>query len=232
MLTQRHIVPCVLAWTLSSCALRTPQPPAAPALEAPAAAVPAGARVFGIDSARTTVTMLVRRDGPLARLGHNHVVVSAQESGRAWIGADPAGSGFEIALPVAAFVVDDPAARAAAGPDFAGEVPEAAREGTYRNLQRPEVLDAARHPLVSVRSSRIAGDWERPRVVAAVTLRGTTREIEVPVELRRGPDGLVALGRLRLRQSEFGITPFSVGGGAIQVADEVEVIFEIAASAR
>ena len=77
---------------------------------------------------------------------HNHVVTSGQESGFAWEGGDPAGSGFEIRVPVASLVVDDPAARAAAGGEFAGEVPESAREGTYRNMTRPEVLDVAEFP--------------------------------------------------------------------------------------
>jgi hypothetical protein len=39
----------------------------------------------------------------------------------------------------------------------------------------------------------------------------------------------VARGALQLRQSDFGITPFSVAGGAIQVADVLEVSFVIAA---
>ena len=43
---------------------------------------------------------------------------------------------------------------------------------------------------------------------------------------------MLAKGALRIRQSDFGITPFSVGGGAIQVADEVDVRFEIVAIAR
>ena len=185
-----------------------------------------------IDPERSVVTLLVRRAGPLARLGHNHVISSSQESGRAWLGAEPKHSGFEIRLPVGAFVVDDPAARAAAGPEFAGELPAEAREGTYRNMLRPEVLDADRHPEIVVQASRVSGPWQQPVVVARVTLRGTTREIEVPIDLQRDQQMLLARGTLRILQSDFGITPFSVGGGAIQVADEVDVRFAIVAVAR
>ena len=35
---------------------------------------------------------------------------------------------------------------------------------------------------------------------------------------------------LRLNQTEFGITPFSVAGGALRVADTLEIRFAIAAS--
>lgn len=233
MLTQRAIVLAACLWTLSSCTSRRADVPPA-ALPAPAgeAEVPAGARILVIDPDRSVVTLLVRRAGPLARLGHNHVITSAQESGRAWLGPEPSESGFEIRLPVIAFVVDEPAARLAAGAEFAGELPAEAREGTYRNMLRAEVLDGERHPEVVVRASRISGTWQQPVVVARITLRGTTRDVEVPVELQRDPQSLLATGTLRIRQSDFGITPFSVGGGAIQVADDVDVRFEIAAVER
>jgi hypothetical protein len=50
--------------------------------------------------------------------------------------------------------------------------------------------------------------------------------------LQRDQQMLLARGTLRILQSDFGITPFSVGGGAIQVADEVDVRFAIVAVAR
>jgi len=43
---------------------------------------------------------------------------------------------------------------------------------------------------------------------------------------------LTARGTLRLRQTEFGMVPFSVAGGSIQVADEMELAFEIVATPR
>jgi polyisoprenoid-binding protein YceI len=99
-------------------------------------------------------------------------------------------------------------------------------------MLRPEVLDASRYPSIVVTANRLYGTWERPVAAASVTLRGTTRELRVPVDLRREPKALVAEGGFRIRQSDFGITPFSVGGGAIQVADEVEIDFVIVATAR
>ena len=232
MLTQRALALLACVWTLSSCAPRRAEPPPPAAVpEPPAVRIPAGAKLLEIDAERSTVTMLVRRAGPLARLGHNHVIVSSRESGRAWLAGNVDESGFEIRLPVSAFVVDDPAARAGAGPEFPGEVPADARASTYRNMLRAEMLDGERHPLIVVRARRIAGTWERPVAMALITLRGATHEAEVPVELQRDPQTLTARGRLRIRLSEFGIAPFSVGGGAIQVADDVDVAFEIVATA-
>jgi hypothetical protein len=54
----------------------------------------------------------------------------------------------------------------------------------------------------------------------------------VPLSIDMQGTALVARGSFRILQSDFGITPFSVAGGAIQVADPVEVAFEIRATAR
>jgi polyisoprenoid-binding protein YceI len=222
----------VLAATaLVACAPRRLEP-SAPPEAGPAATVrvPRGARVFEVDPARSTVSLRVYRAGPLARLGHDHVITSATLDGRAWTTGALASSGFDLRLPVASLVVDDPAARRAAGPGFEKEVPPQAREGTRGNLLRPEVLDAGRYPEIRVQAASLGGTWEAPVARADVTLRDRTRRLEIPLTLTRGAGELAANGSFRLRQTDFGIAPFSVAGGAIQVADDVDIAFEIHAS--
>jgi polyisoprenoid-binding protein YceI len=236
------IVACA-ALLAAACTTRAPEPVPLPRKPIPEISggqpgtaaelrIPAGARAFDIDPARSVVTVLVYRAGPLARFGHNHVVTSGGETGVAWVGRDPPQSGFEIRIPVASLVVDDPAARAAAGGEFAGEVPESAREGTYGNMTRAEVLDVAEYPDIAVRCTGLTGSWERPVAAADLTIRGVTRRVEIPIELTRSAGTLSARGSLSIRQTDFGITPFSVGGGAIQVDDELDLRFEIVAVAR
>ena len=200
--------------------------------ERPGPQVPAGAAVYDIDAERSSVSLRVYRAGPLARLGHNHVVTSTDEAGYAWTTGEMSASGFEVRVPAAGLVVDEPAARAAAGPDFAGEVPDDAREGTRRNMLRPEVLDVGRYPEIVVAAESLAGTWAHPVVTARVTLRDQTRLVEVPLSIAREPGALSVRGGFRILQSDFGITPFSVGGGAIQVADGVDVQFEFVAARR
>jgi hypothetical protein len=194
-----------------------------------AIAIPPGARVFNVDPAATRITVLVYRAGPLARLGHNHAITSSDETGVVWLGATPASSGFEIHVPVTAFVVDDPQARAASGPEFPGEVPDDARAGTTANMLRTEVLDGAHYPEIVVRSVGATGTWQQAVLQASVRLKGVERQMEVPVALTIAGNSVEATGEFQLRQTDFGITPFSVGGGAIQVADIIKVKFTIAA---
>jgi polyisoprenoid-binding protein YceI len=224
---------------LAGCATRQPEPGPGQPAPAPVATastggttIPAGAKVFDIDPRRSIVTIRVYRSGPMAKLGHNHVITSAEESGFAWRGPTPADSGFELRIPVSTLVVDDPAARAAAGPDFDGAVPDSARDGTKKNLLRAEVLDAAQFPDVTVRAGGLGGTWQDPVALADVTLKGVTRRVELPLDLADSAGTLTARGTFRIRQTEFGMVPFSVGGGAIQVADEIALGFEIVATAR
>jgi polyisoprenoid-binding protein YceI len=217
----------------TGCAPRRAEPPTFPPVAAETGPrIPAGTTVYDVDPVQTSISIRVYRAGPLARLGHNHVITTAGESGVAWRGSAPAASGFELRVPVRSLVVDDPAARANAGPDFAVDVPASAREGTYQNLMRPEVLDVERFPEIIVRSNGLAGTWASPTAIADVTLKGQTRRVEVPLEIALDGDSLEARGALRIRQSEFGMTPFSVAGGAIQVADELDVALAIVATAR
>jgi hypothetical protein len=232
------------SFALSACAPRRPEPtpppprPAPPGVAAPAEAgpprleAPSGATVFEIDPERSVVTLRVHRAGPIARLGHNHVIRSGAESGQAWVAEAPEQSGFDVRVTVADMVVDSPAARQEAGPDFAAVVPDEARDGTRRNLLRPEVLDAERYPVIAVQAASLGGTWDQPVAQADVWLKGQTRRIEVPLELQREAASLSARGSFRILQSDFGIVPFSVAGGAIQVADEVTIDFEIRAVKR
>ena len=207
----------------------TGQPPPAAAGQP---VVPAGARAYVVDGPKSVVSIRVHRAGPFAKLGHNHVVTASQLTGWAWQGTDPAGSGFEIHVPVAALVVDDPAARAAAGPGFESVVPDSSRDGTYHNMLRPEVLDGAAFPEVVVRAASLAGTWDDTVANVDLTIRGVTRRIDVPVSVQVGQGTLAASGSFRILQSDFGIAPFSVAGGAIQVADELELAFRIVAVAN
>jgi len=191
--------------------------------------VPEGAREYEIDPETTVVTLLVRRGGKLSGFGHVHVITSADESGRVWLGATPDLSGFEVRIPVSAFVVDDPAARAAAGPEFTAAVPEDARAGTRRNMLGPDVLDAARYPEIVVSSTGPIADMAPSRVAVRLLIRGTELERELPIEARVATDSVGARGSFRVLQSELGIRPFSIMGGAIAVEDELEVRFEIVA---
>lgn len=214
---------------ISACAPRPVERPTEEPL--PGLVQPADARTYRVDAEGTELLLLVFRTGPLARLGHNHAITTQDESGTVWISRDGRRAGFDLRLPVERMLVDDPAARARAGAEFSAPVPEDAREGTRRNMLRAEVLDAASYPEMRLQAQGLAAATGSQTVPIVVTLKDSVRTVQVPVELSLTATSVAARGTLRVRQSDFGITPFSVGGGAIQVADEIEVRFEFLARA-
>lgn len=217
---------------LAAAACQTPPPAGNTAVlaeRAPGEArLPAGALRYAVDPQASEIRLLVYRDGPLARFGHNHVIVG-RVHGEVHAGETAAASGFRVEIPVAAFAVDPPAARADEGPEFASQLSDAARDGTRANMLGKDVLDAASHPLVRIESVMLAGpDWN-PTITARVTLRGTTRDLRFPAAVFRQGDMLVVIASFALSQSAFGITPFTALNGGLQVRDTFDVRIRLVA---
>ncbi|WP_027940842.1 YceI family protein [Amycolatopsis taiwanensis] len=95
-------------------------------------------------------------------------------------------------------------------------------------IMRDKVLDAARHPTITFRSTRVSGTLESFTVDGEATIMGTPR----PVTASGSAD---ADGRVRARatvpQSRWGIKPYSAFFGALKVADDVVIEVEVALEA-
>jgi polyisoprenoid-binding protein YceI len=196
-------------------------------------AVPArqleGATIYTIDPAASQVHVLVYRGGPMARLGHNHVMSVRSLAGRVWVHPQHfERSGFQLKLPVNEVLVDDRAARLAVGSDdFPPDISEKDKAGTRTNMLRAEVLDGAKYPFIELTAVRISGQPAQPEITAAITIKGVTREVKVPATVAIDTTHVHAKGEFTLRQTDFGITPFSVAMGAVQVQDELRISFAL-----
>ncbi len=195
-----------------------PAPPPVPGTAAPEVHALQGP-LLAVDDARSLVTLRVTRAGPLARLGHDHVLACRHLAGAVSVAAGEA----RLTVPLAAVSVDEPDLRRAAGLD--PDVDEEAVAGTRRNLQR-KVFDTARYPEARVRILR-----EGPEALLVIlTVHGHEHREHVQARLEPLPGGgLRARGAFTLRQSDFGMIPFAVLGGALQVADAVDVRFDVVA---
>jgi polyisoprenoid-binding protein YceI/uncharacterized membrane protein len=87
---------------------------------------------------------------------------------------------------------------------------------------RGDVLDVATYPEIRLVSRQAAWKDERLDMVAALTIKGQTRDVPITVELQIGRDTLRAVTGFAVKQSDFGIRPFRGGpGGTVRVADRV-----------
>jgi polyisoprenoid-binding protein YceI len=179
-----------------------------------------GIKVLRVDPVRSLVVVEVRRAGALARLGHDHVIASHDVSGY----VAPEEGRADLYVPLARLTVDESEMRVEAG--FDTQTSMDAIEGTRRNMLE-KVLEAERFPYALIHIDRSTADGSMLRVT--VTLHSMTRTFEIPAQIENPTDGMVVNGRLTFNQTDFGIVPFSVLGGALQVQDRVDLRFRIVA---
>jgi polyisoprenoid-binding protein YceI len=208
------------------------EPPAPTQPQAPGAPDTRGATVYDVSPQGSQLAIYVFRGGRFSRLGHNHVMTSQNLTGRVWVHPDFARSGFELSFPVAQLVVDDPDARRAAGSDFPPDIPQADKDGTRKNMLKPEVLDGEHYPQVKLRSAKVGGTFEAPQVTAHITIKETSRDVEVPLTIEAAGAKLTASGEFDVLQTEFGMKPFSVALGALEVQDKLHIKFTVVAEKK
>ncbi|HEX6792811.1 MAG TPA: YceI family protein [Casimicrobiaceae bacterium] len=179
-------------------------------------AVAAGQAVYRIDAASSIAVFEVHRGGALARIGHDHVVASHEVQGY----IEPAAKRADLYVPLSSLTIDEPKLRREAHFDTQPSAEDIA--GTGRNM-RLRVLEVARYPFARIAIRSAGNDY----VDADITLHGVTRAVHLPVRVAAGPNSLDVSGDFVIRQTDFGIAPLSVLGGAVRVEDAVPIRFTL-----
>jgi hypothetical protein len=222
------------ALSFAACAPAPPRPPlpvigGVPA-EFPQAfyrdAAARGEPVYRIDSSKSRIVVYVYRGGPLARFGHDHVVVSQDVNGYALLAKDLSQARTDLYFPVDPLAVDETEYRQEAG--FTTEPSAQDIAGTRQHMLR-DVLEAERYPYVLMHGTIVGGVPPRVTLAAEITLHGVTRTLRIPTTVERGDSELVVSGQLDIDQTSFGITPYSILGGALEVNDHLRVTFQLRA---
>lgn len=88
-----------------------------------------------------------------------------------------------------------------------------------------KTLDAKRHPHIVFRANTIDGTDQGHRLSGTLEIHGVTRDHTVDLTVEHdGPHRRVSL-ESTVRQSDFGVKPYSQLLGAMKVVDEVTVVF-------
>jgi polyisoprenoid-binding protein YceI len=181
-------------------------------------------RTYRVDPSRSEITIHVGRAGLFKFAGHEHEVLAPRLEGE--IQADSrevGGSRVSLAFEAAALTVSGK-----------GEPPEDVPKVQAR-MVGPELLDVARFPSVTFRSTRVEGSEAAKgvyelKITGDLMLHGLTRSIVVQARVELSGETLVARGSLVLRHSDFGLTPVSVAG-VVKVKNEIAIDFKIEAAA-
>jgi hypothetical protein len=201
-------------------------PPQAP-VPAPAE-LPAGpAESWKVVGSR--IEIRVYRDGPMQKLGHNHLITSDALAGEIQLRDPLTASGFTLALPLESLVVDDDAARAAAGGEFAAPVPQKDRDATRQNMLGEKLLDAARQGEMRLTAESISGGPGGYEARVRVSLAGEEHVVTAPFTLEVEGSKLTARAEFPLTHAQVGLQPFTIALGALRVRDEFGVKLELEA---
>lgn len=202
------------------------QAPPAPAQPVPPPAVPG--EEWNIVASRLEVR--VYRDGPMQKLGHNHLITSDGLEGEIELREPVTATSFQLRMPLASLVVDDGQARAAAGGDFTAPVPARDAEGTRRNMLGEKLLAAARQPVMTLASESISGAPGSYEARVRVSLAGSEHVVTAPFSVVIEGDAMKAHAVFHLSHADLGLEPFSAALGALKVRDDFEV--DLALDAR
>lgn len=156
----------------------------------------------------SAITIKVFKSGIFSGFAHNHVVIAPVARAE----VNPEKKTAEITIATKEMKVTDP------------EVSEKDRAEIQSTMLGPKVLDSEKYSEIRFQSTRIEQTSpQHYRVMGMLELHGTKHEIVLEVSGR--PEHYHGTGKLK--QSDFGIKPISLGGGSIKVKDELELEFDV-----
>jgi polyisoprenoid-binding protein YceI len=162
----------------------------------------------GIDTGKSVMKVRVYKGGLLSGLGHEHEISAPVANGS----VDTTAHEVVLRVNARSLRVADPG------------ISEKDRAEIQSNMTGVQVLDAEHFPEIVFRGTGADtggnGAWA---VKGTLTLHGQTHPVTMNVREAAGHFTGVA----RLRQSDFGITPIKVAGGAVRVKDEIQIEFDI-----
>ena len=175
---------------------------------APLLAQEIAAQEKAIDTQRSTITIHVGKSGLLSAAAHDHSINAPISSGAI----------LESGTPHIEFRVET--AKMTVKPD---PKVDAKDQATIQTHMEEMTLETTKFPEITFRSSRVQnladGQW---KVDGDLSLHGVTRAVSLTVK----QTGESYTTHTVLKQTDFGIKPLSIGGGAIKVKNELEIDFQ------
>jgi polyisoprenoid-binding protein YceI len=161
-----------------------------------------------------TLSVRTGRTGAAAKAGHNLLIHVTAWNATIVVADDPAGTSVELEADGASLrVVEGKGGMQALGDDDRASIVQSIDE------------DVLKRQGISFRSTsaRTNDDGRGLHVEGDLTIVGTTRPVAFAIEL---DDNGTLVGGCVLKQSDWGIKPYSTLFGALKVVDEVEVSIE------
>lgn len=188
---------------------------------------------YAVDTARSEIAVVVFKGGAASMLAHDHVVRAGRWQATLDVSVDPVALAADVRVDATGLEIDEPDARARHGLD--GTLSEGDRAQVRATMLGAGQLDVARYPEIRFTAAEIdraadPGDASGGfRLAGELHLHGRAKRVSMPLAISREGDAFTARGSVRVKQSDFGITPYSAFLGAVRTQDEVEIVFTLVA---
>ncbi len=191
---------------------------------------------YSIDSDNSILRVYVGRAGPLARMGHNHVVHTNGLIGEINLSSDPVNSTATFAFPVSSFFVDDQSERdRAVSEEREGFDTQPGRrqiEGTRENMMSESVLNGAAHTTIAARITTESVTDNEWIFAIAMDLVGSEVNLELPAQVEVNGSALSVDARFSLNHEDLGLSVFTALGGSLRVAEQLDFELHIEANSN
>jgi polyisoprenoid-binding protein YceI len=174
-----------------------------------------GRHIFGPDEGR--ITLRTRRDGIAAQAGHDLTIEARRWTGELVLAADLSPVSLAVKVDIAALAV-----REGSG----GIRPLTDKDKREIAVTARKVLSADRHPELTFTATEFEAsqDGTGGTITGTLSLNGQSRPQHLQVS-QTGPDRYRAT--TTVRQTDFGIKPYSGFLGALKVSDPVDAEVEL-----
>ncbi len=183
----------------------------------------AKSRTYTIVASESSFWVFVAKAGLFSAFAHDHEIGVKSFTGKIVLPESGTGGGsLELEVNAASLAVLDK------------QPSEADKQKIFDSMHK-EVLESAKFPKIAFKSVSVSdlkqtgADAYNLTLNGDLTLKGVTRRIAVPVLLTVNAQQLRAVGKYTLKQTDFGIKPYSAAGGAVKVKNEVVINFNIVA---
>jgi len=181
-------------------------------------------RRYDFDIAQSRIYVVTDRSGIFAGMfGHVHVISVNNWSGSFCWAPDAATMAHgAVVIDARSLEIDRDDARKLA------KLGNGPSEGQLKTIRRKFVdeqhLDTARYSQMRLTLHAAGSDGDRWQMKGQLTMRGVTRDVALPVDVKAAGEGLQVTGTLTVRQTEFGIKPESIAG-VVKVKNPIDIHF-------
>ncbi len=187
-----------------------------------------GGQLQSVDGQGSQVRVLVFRGGKAPQVGHNHVLTVPALRGWLWTPHKGlAGARFALEFRLDQLLIDAPEQRAALGPGWASTLSAEDVAATREHMLGGDNLQAGVFPWVRLRSVQVSGEAPALAAEIEIELHGQRQRQWIALHAEPSPQGWQVRGSLVVRQSDYGVRPYSVLGGLLAVQDELVIDFAL-----